>query len=470
MSFARIIPLLWATLPILQDSDLPTPDNLYRQAHTALESQNTDTAAVYLTCLVNLYPDCELSAVAIVTLVEFDLIRQRHLKAVEKMIEWSDQILDKSWQPDQISDPAQLYRWQLLATAVDGLDQQQSDSLGSSLTQSDRAASNAERFLARELGRRALQHQQPLKALEYFDWLGDSADPRERQLRDHAIPVYLLQTEPSEEVAQLARSRLDKIDRSQFSQRFQLHWAIVEAYCQHSKHELALTELASLSRWLEGLTPPTSVTNRKQSGDTAVHVGEAAVQGGDTAVHGEATTESESAAIAERQVRDWQAATELKRAELLAISEQKSEAVSIATAALEKFPEFPGRPGFRFLLTRCHIADIELEKAIDQLQAVLREASHCAETQAKAYWMSGEIRLMQRRHAEAVEHYTAVLDVSGQSQWGGPALFQMAKCREAMSQPMLAVSLYQDLLRKFPESELSTLAQERLSSLSSLMR
>jgi TolA-binding protein len=459
MFLTRIVPLVWASLPILQEAELPTAERLYRQAYVAMNSADPDAAFVYLSCLVNLHPEADYSATAVVTLVEFDLIHGRDLAAIEKIMLWSDRVLDPTEKSAWVTDD-QENRWRrLLVTAIDRLDQQQAEWLGNKLSGSSSSASATELMVIRELARRALQNQQLVQAMELFSWLGEKADSCERQLRDFAIPIYLLQSQPSEKSIQLARSRLDSNDQLDVSQRFQLHWSVAEVLSQRNELQSAAAELESISDWLRGLPESEMPETSAMDGST-----------GSTGLTGDTAGSSEGSSISKTQILLWQAAADLRLGELLAMIGQTDQAASLALHGLQSYPQFPGRAGFRFLLTRCYIADIEFEKATRQLQAVLSEPTQSAESRAKAHWMLGEIRLMQQRYDQAVEHYSAVLSVEGSLDWHARALFQIAKCHEAQSRPMLAITVYRDLVDQFPESDLSALAQERLSSLSIILR
>ncbi|MEZ6049080.1 MAG: tetratricopeptide repeat protein [Planctomycetaceae bacterium] len=85
-------------------------------------------------------------------------------------------------------------------------------------------------------------------------------------------------------------------------------------------------------------------------------------------------------------------------------------------------------------------------------------------TGAKSQFLHAETYLIQsaKDYETAQKEYYAVYLGWPYPEWQAPALFQVARCDEALNQPDKARTTYEELIQKFPESEYRTQAEERL--------
>ena len=81
-----------------------------------------------------------------------------------------------------------------------------------------------------------------------------------------------------------------------------------------------------------------------------------------------------------------------------------------------------------------------------------------------ARWMMGESYFHQENYAAAIEQYEKVDDSLPFARWQSAALLQIGKCQELLSQWPMAVSTYESLLKKFPESDLVAEATRRVAA------
>ncbi len=85
-----------------------------------------------------------------------------------------------------------------------------------------------------------------------------------------------------------------------------------------------------------------------------------------------------------------------------------------------------------------------------------------SETAAMARWMTGESYFHQENYAAALAEYLQVGD--RYPRWHAAALLQAGKAEEAVSDWQSAAKQYEQLLERYPNSELSAEATRRLTA------
>ena len=86
-------------------------------------------------------------------------------------------------------------------------------------------------------------------------------------------------------------------------------------------------------------------------------------------------------------------------------------------------------------------------------------------TAAKAQLMVAETYFIQKNYKAAVNEYTRLVSVYDLPAWQAPALLQEGKCFELLSDKAEAAKSYNELIRKYPETEFARQGKERLKKL-----
>jgi TolA-binding protein len=122
----------------------------------------------------------------------------------------------------------------------------------------------------------------------------------------------------------------------------------------------------------------------------------------------------------------------------------------------------------------------DFQKSRDYLQKVVDdEIARGTETAARCQFLIGETWLLQKKYEEAVQAYYRVYVNYAYEDWQVRGLFQAAGCEEALSQieaaagntdkalarRNAAIRSYQDVVSKYPDSELTDRAQIKLKQL-----
>lgn len=87
------------------------------------------------------------------------------------------------------------------------------------------------------------------------------------------------------------------------------------------------------------------------------------------------------------------------------------------------------------------------------------------EVAARARFMIGEIHFEKKDHREAVRNFFKVAYGYGYPEWQANAHYEAGRCFEVLGKPDQAVSSYQEVVTKFPDSDQAPLAQKRLDEL-----
>ncbi len=482
----------------LDDGAGLTAEQLYQQAAKAIESGNPQDAAEPLRDLVEQHGNSPLALPSAVRLAELELISGRIAESVRLLVEWipknSSQASSDSERIDQTDDRLQ----RLLVTALAQLPKDQTDWLSQLVLQGadsgsgssdpgDLSSSNSkvDLLLVRELAKRAVQSGKLELAIDWIERLGTDANERERRLRDFHLPLAILRLNPSpENIRRVQRvlaiehdsaterpisgeSVVGETNSLDLSQLVSLRLAIAEAFRLIDDPTSAIRELDFLAEQLakhsndmkarasipgSRAIPPASPTDpHPDSGGLAQR--EPAE---------EASPESSVHCI---QAENWRATVDLRRAELLLLVNDFRSAFTLLSTAIDMYPRFPNRDEFCFLLARCWIADIEFDKAADELRMVISRNEASSESTARGLWMLGEIEFLKREYDQAILHYIQVGQIDSQPTWQVRGLLQLGKCYELSTRFPEAAAVYETIDERFADSEVADVARDRLAVL-----
>jgi TolA-binding protein len=87
------------------------------------------------------------------------------------------------------------------------------------------------------------------------------------------------------------------------------------------------------------------------------------------------------------------------------------------------------------------------------------------EVAARAQFMIGEIQFQQKNHAEAVKSFFKVSYGYSYPQWQADATYQAGRCFEVLNNKEQAIKQYRELIEKYPQSDKTPLAKQRIAEL-----
>ena len=109
-------------------------------------------------------------------------------------------------------------------------------------------------------------------------------------------------------------------------------------------------------------------------------------------------------------------------------------------------------------------ASPQFDKARRILQQVVEDPhGRRTVTAAKAQFLIADTYLLQLEHARARDAFLRVYIQYKFPDWQAPALFQVARCEEALMKWKAAARSYQDLIREYPDTEWAGRAKKRLT-------
>lgn len=407
---------------------------LYQQAAVALQSGMSLEAIPLLVQLVT-DQDSKLAPLAAIRLAECYLANDRCGDALKLLMNWAPRVLLLT-EIDfaRVIDPDITTRvHHLTQTAVAQLPLDQTEMLEHFVKELDSRPNQAieltaiDRWVVAELARRYANDHRYQESYDLLQRLGKLADSRERKLREFEIPLGILVRQPTPAMIEVVTNNIQNSTNWTPSELFSAKLAVAEAERSLGRTAEAVSKLDQLGIWLQ-----------QQSGSIA---------------------EQSS------QFAHWKITVDLRRAELKVMLGQYRQAAQLIRESLTKDSTYPALHQFRFLLARCLIAEIEFDAARQQLHAIAADASSSPETVAQAIWMLGEIDLMQRNYPAAIAQYTRVVQFSDPSPWQARAMIQMAKCHELTGSVQDAIIVYQNVLDRYPQSQQSQVAQQRLAQL-----
>jgi len=103
------------------------------------------------------------------------------------------------------------------------------------------------------------------------------------------------------------------------------------------------------------------------------------------------------------------------------------------------------------------------DEALEVYNEVAKKAD--GESTAASLFMIGEIQFERKQHQEAIKTFYDVRLNYPFPKWQADATYEAARCFEVLKNVPTAVKLYQELVKKYPDSDKVPLAQERLKAL-----
>ena len=168
----------------------------------------------------------------------------------------------------------------------------------------------------------------------------------------------------------------------------------------------------------------------------------------------------------EEKHEPWMATILLRRAQIMAQQNQWAEAQSVASKIEAEFPNFQQQYEVDYLLGRCLANQADFEGARQAYQKVIASAAGAkTETAAMAQWMIGESYFHQKNYEAALREYLRLEILYAYPTWQAGAVLQAGKCQELLGDAKQAASLYDRLLKVYPNTPFSDQATQRLAAL-----
>lgn len=465
--------IILVTLLLLQDAGpSSTVEDIYRNAIKAVEAQQPQVAAQHLRDIVENHANSKYARVAVVYLAEQQIVSGDARSAVELLMSWasetvstaptnSETIIDGAQSESDTSHAAtsaanhvERVR-KLLVTALARLTQEELQSVFQQISDESEIGDHNPSLVSanipvlRELARRAVQDGRTDQALDWLTAMRGHLSEHEQELCEFQLPMAILRQSPTPSTIERLLNAIDQSQALTSSQRVSLSLAVAEAYRIVNDRKSALSVLNRLAADLTG----ESLSGSTKTATIAVgRVDES------TAV---------PALLPNPELHDWRTAVDLKRAELLMEDGKFRDTITLLQAAIAEHPSFALRNELKFLLVRALIAEIEFERAATELNSILTENQSASEPRARALWLLAEIELMKRETDSAIRYYQQVIALENFPQWHARCLLQLGKCMELSAKPLEAIKLYQQVLDKFADSDVSELARQRLLQLQS---
>ncbi len=137
---------------------------------------------------------------------------------------------------------------------------------------------------------------------------------------------------------------------------------------------------------------------------------------------------------------------------------------SASKTGVSQFPDFARRHEWHYMLGRAAARIGMFESAREQFQQVIQSpAGRSSELAAESEWWIGETWFHQQEYKKAIEAYYRVDSLYSFDHWRAAALLQAGKCQERLGNWAHAATLYQQLVRRHPDSEFRDDAERRLA-------
>lgn len=154
----------------------------------------------------------------------------------------------------------------------------------------------------------------------------------------------------------------------------------------------------------------------------------------------------------------------LRNAQCSTQLEQWPEAMDQAVSGKNRFVDFDAAYEFDFVIGRCHAAQGRLTEARKSYRSVIESPNgRSTQTAAMAQWRIGETFFHQEKYERAIEAYYRVDSLYAYDKWRAAALVEAGKCQEHLGNWNHAIKLYQQLIKKFPQSEFKIAAEKRMN-------
>ncbi len=153
----------------------------------------------------------------------------------------------------------------------------------------------------------------------------------------------------------------------------------------------------------------------------------------------------------------------LRRAQCQVALENWSTAIELAQSGQRQHPGFEALHEFDFVIGQAHAAQGRLADARKSYQKVVSSPNgRTTRVAAMAQWRIGEAWFHQQSYELAIAAFYKVDSLYAYPKWRAAALLEAGKCQEHLGNWRHAIKLYQQLIERFPDSELQSAARDRL--------
>lgn len=142
---------------------------------------------------------------------------------------------------------------------------------------------------------------------------------------------------------------------------------------------------------------------------------------------------------------------------------QFSESEKLLMRLVREFPDSPHLPEAFYELGWVRQNLQRLDEAVAAYEQVIARTDR--EVAARAQFMIGEIQFQQKNHKEAIKSFFRVVYGYSAPKWQADAAYEAARCFEVLGQKTQAITMYKELIDKFPQSDRAGLAKQRLTEL-----
>lgn len=159
----------------------------------------------------------------------------------------------------------------------------------------------------------------------------------------------------------------------------------------------------------------------------------------------------------------------LHAAQVAAQQKQWDDALALLTDANKKFPDAACKAELLYELGWVNQNQKQLDDANKFYEQVVDLTD--SEVGARARLMLGEIKFEKGDHAGAIRDFFKVFRSgypnapASYNRWKAQATFEAASCFEALKKPSEALTYYQEVIAKYPKSEVAPFARKRVADL-----
>jgi TolA-binding protein len=161
--------------------------------------------------------------------------------------------------------------------------------------------------------------------------------------------------------------------------------------------------------------------------------------------------------------KDFQALAGLHSAEAAGQLKQWDESQSLIGNWLKAFPDSPYLPEALYIQGWTLQNQGKTDEALAVYEQVIAKSN--GEAAARAQFMIGEVQFQQKKHTDAIKSFFKVAYTYAYPQWQADASYEAARCFEVLGKKSQAAKMYQELADKYPQSDKTPLAKERVKSL-----
>lgn len=131
------------------------------------------------------------------------------------------------------------------------------------------------------------------------------------------------------------------------------------------------------------------------------------------------------------------------------------EAIALYKRVLEEYPRTPTAPLVQFSLGNAYLQSNEVDSAIEAYQRFISTYASNTSLLGLVYQKLGYAFLMKKDLDQAAKAYSSILDLPGAMN-RDYALFEVARLEENRSKPDEALKHYQELMKTYPNSPLTS--------------